>query len=101
MYRIVENPFEKDAAIEIIEGDYKGLVYQYGKVQFEDGKPNINFQRTIRRLPDIVEDKTDEEIDKLLNNSELNKIMGDILIELLQEQIKNEQRTIERTDKKA
>jgi len=101
VYRIVENPFEKDAAIEIIEGDYKGLVYQYGKVQFEDGKPNINFQRTIRRLPDIVEDKTDEEIDKLLNNSELNKIMGDILIELLQEQIKNEQRTIERTDKKA
>lgn len=100
MYRIVENPFEKDAAIEIIEGDYKGLVYQYGKVQFEDGKPNINFQRTIRRLPDIVEDKTDEEIDKLLNNSELNKIMGDILIELLQEQIKNEQRDIERTDKK-
>ena len=100
MYRIVENPFEKDAAIEIIEGDYKGLVYQYGKVQFEDGKPNINFQRTIRRLPDIVEDKTDEEIDKLLNNSELNKIMGDILIELLQEQIKNEQRAIERTDKK-
>jgi len=100
VYRIVENPFEKDAAIEIIEGDYKGLVYQYGKVQFEDGKPNINFQRTIRRLPDIVEDKTDEEIDKLLNNSELNKIMGDILIELLQEQIKNEQRAIERTDKK-
>lgn len=100
MYRIVENPFEKDAAIEIIEGDYKGLVYQYGKVQFEDGKPNINFQRTIRRLPDIVEDKTDEEIDKLLNNSELNNIMGDILIELLQEQIKNEQRDIERTDKK-
>lgn len=100
MYRIVENPFEKDAAIEIIEGDYKGLVYQYGKVQFEDGKPNINFQRTIRRLPDIVEDKTDEEIDKLLNNSELNKIMGDILVELLQEQIKNEQRNTERTDKK-
>jgi hypothetical protein len=99
MYRVVENPFEKDAAIEITEGEYKGLVYQYGKVQFEDGKPNINFQRTIRRLPDIVEEKSDEEIDKLLNNSELNKIMGDILIELLQEQIKNEQRTIERTDK--
>lgn len=98
MYRIVENPFEKDAAIEITEGDYKGLVFQFGKVQFEDGKPNINFQRTIRRLPDIVEEKSDEEIDKLLNNSELNKIMGDILVELLQEQIKNEQRNTERTD---
>ena len=98
MYRVVENPFEKDAAIEITEGDYKGLVFQFGKVQFEDGKPNINFQRTIRRLPDIVEEKSDEEIDKLLNNSELNKIMGDILVELLQEQIKNEQRNTERTD---
>ena len=32
-------------------------------------KPNINFQRTIRRLPDS------EELDNLLNNSELNNLM--------------------------
>lgn len=100
-YRVVENPFEDDAAIEITEGDYQGLVYQYGKVQFKDGEPHINFQRTIRRLPDIVEEKSDEEIDKLLNNKELEQIMGDILVEIMQEQLRkeNEQRNSKGTDK--
>ena len=84
--RVVENPHEQDAAIEIIDGEYKGLVYQYGKVGFEEGKPNINFQRTIRRLPD-----SGEELDNLLNNGDLNKVMGDILVEIMQEQIKKEE----------
>lgn len=103
LYRIVENPFEKDAAIEITEGEYKGLVFQFGKVQFKEGEPHINFQRTIRRLPDIVEEKSDKEIDKLLNNKELEQVMGDILVEIMQDQIereKNEQRNTEGTDKK-
>jgi hypothetical protein len=46
-FRVVENPHEQDAAIEIIEGDFKGLVYQYGKVGFEDGKPNINLKELL------------------------------------------------------
>ena len=40
VYQVVENPHEKDAGIEIIDGEFKGLVYQYGDVQFEDGKPH-------------------------------------------------------------
>lgn len=96
IYRVVENPHEQDAAIEIIDGEFKGLVYQYGKVGFEDGKPNINFERTIRRLPD-----SGEELDNLLNNNDLNKVMGDILVEIMQEQMKKEEEndnTISDTD---
>ena len=52
VYQVVENPNEEQAGIEIIDGEFKGLVYQYGKVQFEDGKPHLNFKRTIRRLPE-------------------------------------------------
>ena len=85
-FRVVENPHEQDAAIEIIEGDFKGLVYQYGKVGFEDGKPNINFERTIRRLPD-----SGEELDNLLNNNDLNNRMGNILVEIRQEPIQKEE----------
>ena len=47
--------------------------------------------------------KSDEEIDKLLNNKELEQVMGDILVEIMQDQIereKNEQRNTEGTDKK-
>mgnify|MGYP003668906326 CR=1 FL=1 len=41
IYRVVENPDIKDAAIELKEETkWNGLVYQYGKVQMEDGKPN-------------------------------------------------------------
>jgi hypothetical protein len=95
-FRVVENPHEQDAAIELIEGEFKGLVYQYGKVGFEDGKPNINFERTIRRLPD-----SGEELDNLLNNNDLNNLMGNILVEIMQEQIQKEEgndNTISDTD---
>ena len=45
-------------------------------------------------------EKTDVNLKKLLNNSELNTLMGDILVELIDEQRKkeNEQRDIEGTD---
>ena len=28
VYRVVDNPFEEQAGIELLEGEYKGLVYQ-------------------------------------------------------------------------
>ena len=90
VYQVVENPHEQDAGIEIISGEWEGLVYQYGDVQFVDGEPQINFKRTIRRVPNGVE-ATEEVIEELLNNSELNKLMGDILVELMQEQMKREE----------
>lgn len=96
VFRVVENPNEKDAGIEIISGEWEGLVYQYGDVQFVDGKPHLNFQRTIRRLPEGAD------MDELLNNKELENLMGDILVELIEEQIERdkeiEQRNIEGTD---
>lgn len=102
LYRIVENPFEKDAGIEIISGEYKGLVYQYGKLQFVEGEPQINFERTIRRLPENIEPSEDA-INELLNNSNLQQLMGNILQEILKEQlskeqINDEQGITERTD---
>lgn len=93
---VVENPNEDDAAIELTGGEWDGLVYQYGKIQFEEGKPNINFQRTIRRFPHGQE-KTDIGLEELLNNSELNDLMGDILMELVEEQMKREKEDGTRT----
>jgi|TARA_B110000483_G_scaffold237439_2_gene312216 hypothetical protein len=91
VYQVVENPNETDAGIELVSGEWKGLVFQFGDVQFEDGKPQMNFKRTIRRMPESVEG-TDEAIEDLLNNGELNKLMGDILVELIQEQIQREEK---------
>ena len=44
VYQVVENPHEQDAGIEIISGEWEGLVYQYGDVQFVDGEPQMNFK---------------------------------------------------------
>ena len=96
VYMVVENPNEDDAAIELTGGEWDGLVYQYGKLQFEEGKPNINFTRTIRRFPHGQE-KTDIGLEELLNNSELNDLMGDILMELVEEQMKREKEDGTRT----
>ena len=101
IYMVVENPDVKDAAIELKEhSKWNGLVYQYGKVQMEDGKPNLNFQRTIRRVPHDME-PTELNLEELLNNDELNTLMGEILVELIQQQAdreQNEQRDTKRTD---
>ena len=84
MYRIVENPNQKDEehyALEIIKGEFKDTVYQYGRAQFVEGKPELNFERIIRRVPEGM-DLSDLEKDEDLNN-----LMGDILVELLEEQV--------------
>ena len=85
VYHVVENPNEENAGIEIVTGEFKGLVYQYGRVEFEEGKPHLNFERTIRRLPE-----DGREVKELEKNEELNTLMGDILVELMQEQIDRE-----------
>ena len=54
-YIVVENPYEETAGIQLVDTEWKGLVYQYGDVQFVDGEPQMNFKRTIRRLPKGVE----------------------------------------------
>lgn len=100
---VVENPYDETAGIQLVDTEWKGLVYQYGDVQLVDGQPELNFKRTIRKLPDGVE-PSEEAIEELLNNTELNNLMGDILVELIQEQVnkekENEQRDSKRTNKK-
>lgn len=94
-YRIVENDKLNMAGVELLEEPYKGLVYVYGKVEFVDGKNHLNFQR------DIVRPTEDKTIDELNKDEELNNVMGDILVELIAQQVEkeeNEQRSIERTD---
>jgi len=96
VYCVVDNEKAELAGIKILHGEYEGTIYSYGKVEFEDGKPNINFERTFHVVP---EGKT---LDELNTNEELNKLIGDILVELISHQISkeenNEQRSIEGAD---
>ena len=82
-YKVVVNSKDGENGIEIIGGKYDGLIYTYGEVQFtevnEGEPPTINFTRAVRKCPKDLEET-------ISDDKEFNQIMGDILIELLQEQ---------------
>ena len=83
-YKIVINANDGENGVEITEGKYEGVIYTYGEVQFlpvenEDTPPTINFTRAVRKCPEDM-------VDTISDDKEFNQIMGDILIEMLQEQ---------------
>ena len=82
-YKIVINAKDGENGVEITEGKYEGVIYTYGEVQFlpveGDEPPTINFTRAVRKCPDSLKET-------ISDDKEFNQIMGDILIEMLQEQ---------------
>ena len=72
-----ENP--QIGAIKINEGEFSGLVYQYGEVNFnerEDGQMEVKFKYNIIENPNDMKE-----------NQDMMNFMGDILVELLDEQL--------------
>ena len=83
-YKLVVNAKDGENGIEITGGKYEGVIYTYGEVQFlpvenEDEPPTINFTRAVRKCPDSMKETISEDV-------EFNQIMGDILIEMLEQQ---------------
>jgi len=69
--------------IKIDEGDFAGIIYKYGRVQFgeqtTEGYRHVNFQY------DIIED--DKNIINEKNTNIFIDIIGDILIDLIEKQL--------------
>ena len=83
-YKLVVNAKDGENGIEITEGKYEGVIYTYGEVQFlpveeDDAPPTINFTRAVRKCPDSMKET-------ISDDKEFNQIMGDILIEMLEQQ---------------
>ena len=73
------------SSIKITEGKFKDIIYHYGKVGFArderpDGTLPMKFDYTVVKNPNDVD--TNE-------NQEFIDYIGDILIELLEEQLKD------------
>ena len=69
-----------EKAIKILKGKYKDVIFQYGKVELVPREkseiPTVNFDRAVRSCPEKL-------LDTISADEDFNKIMGDILIELL------------------
>ena len=75
------------SCIKLTEGKYKDVIYHYGRVQFakeEDALPD----GTLPMRFDYTVDKNPNDLD-LLDNKEFIDYIVDILIELLEEKLKN------------
>tara|TARA_Y100001938_G_scaffold138341_1_gene203665 strand:+ start:691 stop:1077 length:387 start_codon:yes stop_codon:yes gene_type:complete len=66
-------------ALKITEGDFEGLLYQYGEVNFnelDDGQMEVKFRYNMIENPKEIEE-----------NQDMVNFMGDILVELLEDQL--------------
>mgnify|MGYP003128425787 CR=1 FL=1 len=66
-------------ALKITEGVYEGLLYQYGEVNFnerDDGQMEVKFRYNMIENPNELEE-----------NQDMVNYMGDILVELLEDQL--------------
>ena len=73
------------SCIKLTEGKYKGVIYHYGKVGFakeenKDGTLPMKFDYTIKQNPNNLD---------LNENVDFLNYIGDILIEILEQQLKD------------
>ena len=73
------------ASIMITKGDYEGIIYQYGRVSVaeeenEDGNMPLSFEYN-------VVDYNGHEFQDLIESKEFKNTLGDILVEILDEQL--------------
>ena len=84
-YVFVQRDKDDFSCIKITEGKYKDIIFHYGKVGFgkdenPDGTLPMKFDYTVIKNPNDVD---------TLDNEEFIDYIGDLLIELLDDKLKN------------
>jgi hypothetical protein len=80
-FKLVENKkFPDKTAIELVGGDFKGMIYLYGDVTIsEEDPPVLGFDFEVMKNPNKV---------KYKDSKAFEDVMGDILVGLIDEQMK-------------
>ena len=84
-YTFAQREGDDFSCIKITEGKFKDIIYHYGKVGFAK-EENENGQLPMKF--DYVIDKNPNDVDTL-DNQEFIDYIGDILIELLEQKVKD------------
>jgi hypothetical protein len=92
-YVFAQKEGEDHTCIKLTEGKFKDVIYKYGKVgvhpeakEDENGRLPLAFDYTVVKNPNDLD---------ILDNQAFIDYIGDILVELLDEQLKNGQAIIE------
>ena len=84
-YTFVSRGKEKWASIMLTNGEYEGVIYQYGKVSVPEGEDE-NGNMPLSFKYNIVDYNGQDEED-LESSQEFKNALGDILVEILDEQL--------------
>ena len=84
-YVFAQKEVEEHSCVKITEGKFKDVIYHYGRVAFapesekqSDGKLPMKFDYTVDKNPNNL---------ILLDNKEFIDYIGDILLEILEDQL--------------
>ena len=84
-YTFVSRGKEKWASIMLTNGEYEGVIYQYGKVSVPEGEDE-NGNMPLSFKYNIVDYNGHDEED-LESSQDFKNALGDILVEILDEQL--------------
>ena len=84
-YTFVSRGKEKWASIMLTNGEYEGVIYQYGKVSVPEGEDE-NGNMPLSFKYNIVDYNGHDEKD-LESSKDFKNTLGDILVEILDEQL--------------
>lgn len=100
LYRYVQNAEGDEMHIEIIRGDFKGVIYRYGKVGFDpedkegEERLTLQFEYDIISLPEhLADNEIEDEQFYFFEN-----MLGDILVEILERDLEEKSNNGNRKD---
>ena len=83
-YGFAQRQGDDFSCIKILDGQYEGIIYKYNNVKISETE-NADGQLPLKFTYDIMTNPNKEDI----NSTEFRHYIGDILIEVMEEQLKN------------
>ena len=83
-YAFAQRQGEDFSCIKIMDGEYEGVIYKYDKVRFSE-KENADGQLPLQFTYDVMVNTDNKDV----KSSDFKNYIGDILVEYVEEQLKN------------
>ena len=83
-YAFAQRQGDDFSCLKILEGKYEGIIYKYNNVKLSQTE-NAEGELPLKFTYDIMANPTNEDI----NSTDFRNYIGDILVEVMEEQLKN------------
>jgi hypothetical protein len=89
--QFVERPSSELYSLKVVQGPYLGVIYTYGKVSLHEDEANVQLNVKFDfKIDEVPENLKKEDLEQ---SADFKNFMGDILTQLLEEQLNNDEST--------